>query len=179
MEQSPRRRAKRWRRSGSYCALVDFSDWLLALHVLAAFALVGALVLFSAVMVAGWAVDQPQRAVAYSRLAAVGGMLVGPGAGLALLLGIALAIDIDAYQVWDGWILVSIALWIIGAATGSRVGTHYADARELAQRLADGADGRSSELAAKLSDRRVAALHVITVAAFTIILVLMIFKPGA
>jgi len=59
---------------------VDFSDWLLALHVLAAFALIGALVLFSAVMVAGWAVDRPRRAIAYSRLAAVGGPLVGAGA---------------------------------------------------------------------------------------------------
>jgi uncharacterized membrane protein len=158
---------------------VDFSDWLLALHVLAAFALIGALVLFSAVMVAGWAVDRPQRALAYSRLAAVGGPLVGAGAGLALLFGIALAIDYDEYQVWDAWILVSIVLWTIGGVAGSRVGAHYAGAQELAQRLAGGGDEPSSELAAKLSDRRVATLHSITVAAFTIILVLMIFKPGA
>lgn len=158
---------------------MDFSDWLLALHVLAAFALIGALVLFSAVMVAGWAVDQPQRAVAYSRLGAVGGPLVGAGAGLALLLGIALAIDLDEYQVWDAWILISIVLWTIGGAAGSRVGEHYAAAQELAQRLAGRGDEPSSELAAKLSDRRVATLHAVTVTAFTIILVLMIFKPGA
>jgi uncharacterized membrane protein len=158
---------------------VDVSDWLLALHVLAAFALIGALVLSSAVMVAGWAVDQPQRAVAYSRVAAVGGPLVGAGAGLALLFGIALAIDLDQYQVWDTWILVSIVLWVIGGATGSRVGTHYAGAEELAQRLAGDGDEPSSELAAKLSDRGVAALHAISVTAFTIILVLMVFKPGA
>jgi uncharacterized membrane protein len=158
---------------------VDFSDWLLALHVLAAFALIAALVLFSAVMVAGWAVDRPRRAIAFSRLAAVGGPLVGAGAGLALLLGIALAIDLDEYQVWDAWVLVSIVLWMIGGAAGSRVGAHYADAQELAQRLAADGDEPSSELAAKLSDRRTATLHAITVAAFAIILVLMIFKPGA
>jgi uncharacterized membrane protein len=157
---------------------VGFSDWLLALHLLAVFALIGALVLFSAVMVAGWAVDRPRRAVAYSRVAAVGGPLVGAGAGLALLFGIALAIDLDDYQVWDVWILVSIVLWAIGGAAGSRVGAHYTDAQELAQRLADD-DEPSPELAAKLSDRGVAILHVITVAAFTIILVLMLFKPGA
>jgi uncharacterized membrane protein len=158
---------------------VGFSDWLLALHVLAAFALIAALVLFSAVMVASWAVDRPQQAVAYSRLAAVGNPLVGAGAGLALLLGIALAIDLDDYQVWDAWILISIALWVIGGVAGERVGAHYTGARELAERLAGGGDESSSELAAKLSDRRVATLHAITVAAFTIILVLMIFKPGA
>ncbi len=99
-------------------------------------------------------------------------------AGLALLLGIALAIDLDDYQVWDAWILVSILLWAIGGAAGSRVGAHYAGAQELAQRLAD-EDEPSPELGAKLSDRRVAILHAITVTAFTIILVLMIFKPGA
>jgi uncharacterized membrane protein len=170
---------RRRRRSSAYCARVDFSDWLLALHVLAAFALIGALVLFSAVMVAGWAVDRPRRAIAYSRLAAIGGPLVGAGAGLALLLGIGLAIDLDEYRVWDAWILVSIVLWMIGGATGSRVGAHYAGAQELAERLEGAGDEPSSELAAELSNRRVATLHVITVAAFTIILVLMVFKPGA
>jgi hypothetical protein len=158
---------------------VDFSDWLLALHLLAAFALIAALVLFSAVMLAGWGVDRPRKALAYSRLAAVGGPLVGAGAGLVLLFGIALAIDLDQYQVWDAWILVSIVLWMIGGATGSRVGTHYAGAQELAQRLAGGGDEPSSELAAALSNRRVATLHAITVTAFAIILVLMVFKPGA
>jgi uncharacterized membrane protein len=158
---------------------VGFSDWLLALHVLAAFALIAALVLVSAVMVASWAVDRPQQAVAYSRLAAVGNPLLGAGAGLALLLGIALAIDLDDYQVWDAWILISIALWVIGGVAGERVGAHYTGAQELAERLTGGGDESSSELAAKLSDRRVATLHAITVAAFTIILVLMIFKPGA
>jgi hypothetical protein len=158
---------------------VDFSDWLLALHLLAAFALIAALVLFSAVMVAGWAVDRPQRAVAYSRLAAVGGPLAGAGAGLALVFGIALAIDLDDYQVWDAWILISIVFWTIGGFAAERVGAHYAGAQELAQRLAGGGDEPSSELAAKLSDRRVAILHAITVTAFAIVLVLMIFKPGA
>ena len=158
---------------------MDFSDWLLALHVLAAFALMAALVLFSAVMVAGWAVERPRRAVAFSRLAAVGGPLIGAGAGLVLLFGIALAIDLDEYRVWDAWILVSIVLWVIGGATGSRLGAHYAGAQELAQRLERAGDEPSSELAAELSNRRVATLHAITVTAFTIILVLMVFKPGA
>jgi uncharacterized membrane protein len=158
---------------------VDVTDWLLAAHVIAAFALMAALVLFSAVMVAGWAVDRPRRAAALSRVARVGGPLVGAGAGLALLLGIVLAIDHDAYEVWDAWILASIALWVVGGTCGERVGSHYQEARTLAERLADGGDEPSAELAAQLSDRRTAALHAITVAAFTLVLVLMIFKPGA
>jgi uncharacterized membrane protein len=158
---------------------VDFSDWLLALHLLAAFALTSALVLYTVVMVAGWAVDRPRRASAYFRVAAIAGPLVGAGAGLALLLGIALAIDLDEYDPWDGWILLSIVLWVIGAATGSRVGAHYTGAQELADRLAGAGDEPSAELAAQLSDRRATALHAITVLAFTAVLFLMLFKPGA
>jgi hypothetical protein len=158
---------------------VDFSDWLLALHLLAAFALVAALVLYTAVMVANWGADRPQRASAYFRLAAVGGPLVGAGAGLALLFGIALAIDLDAYHPWDVWIVASIVLWAIGSATGSRVGAHYTGAQALVERLAAEGDEPSAELRAQLSDRKARTLHAITLLAFTAVLVLMIFKPGA
>ena len=158
---------------------MDFSDWLLALHLLAAFALIAALVLYTAVMVANWGADRPQRASAFFRLAAIGGPLVGAGSGLALLFGIALAIDLDEYDPWDGWIVVSIVLWAIGSATGSRVGAHYTGVQELVQRLAADGDEPSAELAAKLSDARVRTLHAVTVLAFTAVLVLMIFKPGA
>jgi hypothetical protein len=158
---------------------VGLSDWLLALHVLSAFALMAALVLFTSLMVAGWAVDRPSRASAYFRLGAIGGPLIGAGAGLALLLGIALAIDLDDYQVWDPWILASIVLWAIGGAAGDRVGRHYTAAQQVANRLAAEGDAPSADLAAQLSDRRTLWLHVITVAAFSLVLALMIFKPGA
>jgi uncharacterized membrane protein len=158
---------------------VQFSDWLLALHLLAAFALMAALVLFTAVMVANWGDGRPQRASAYFRVAAIGGPLIGVGAGLTLLLGIWLAIDLDAYQPWDGWVIAAIVLWGIGGYTGSRVGAHYTSLQELVDRLAAGGDEPNAELAAKLSDRGIRTLHAITVIAFTAVLVLMIFKPGA
>ncbi len=158
---------------------MGLSDWLLALHLLSAFALVAALVLFTAVMVANWGDDRPRRASAYFRLAAIGGPLVGAGAGLALLFGIALAIDLDAYQPWDAWILLSIVLWAIGGATGSRVGAHYTGVQELVGRLAAEDDEPSAELAGKLSDRGIRTMHAITLVAFAGVLVLMIFKPGA
>jgi uncharacterized membrane protein len=158
---------------------VQFSDWLLALHLLAAFALMAALVLFTAVMVANWGDGRPQRASAYFRVAAIGGPLIAAGAGLTLLLGIWLAIDLDAYQPWDGWIIAAIVLWGIGGYTGSRVGAHYTGLQELVDRLAAGSDEPNAELAAKLSDRGIRTLHAITVIAFTAVLVLMIFKPGA
>jgi uncharacterized membrane protein len=158
---------------------VGFSDWLLALHLLAAFALIAALVLFTAVMVANWGDGRPQRASAYFRIAAIGGPLIGVGAGLTLILGIWLAIDLDGYEPWDGWILASIVLWAIGGYAGSRVGAHYTGAQELVDRLAAAGDEPNAELAAKLSDTSIRTMHAITVIAFTAVLVLMIFKPGA
>jgi uncharacterized membrane protein len=158
---------------------VQFSDWLLALHLLASFALMAALVLFTAVMIANWGDGRPQRASAYFRVAAIGGPLIAAGAGLTLLLGIWLAIDLDAYQPWDAWIIAAIVLWGIGGYTGSRVGAHYTSLQELVDRLAAGGDEPNAELAAKLSDRSIRTLHAITVIAFTAVLVLMTFKPGA
>ena len=158
---------------------MGFSDWLLALHLLSAFALVAALVLFTAVMVADWGEGRPRRAAPYFKVARIGGPLIGAGAGLALLFGIWLAIDLDAYHPWDGWIIASIVLWAIGAAIGSRVGAHYTAVQELVEQLASQGDEPNAELAAKLSDSRIRTLHAITVIAFTALLVLMIFKPGA
>jgi uncharacterized membrane protein len=158
---------------------VEFSDWLLALHLLSAFALMAALVLFTAVMVANWGDGRPQRASAFFRVAAIGGPLIGAGAGLVLLFGIWLAIDLDAYKVWDGWIIAAIILWAIGGYTGSKVGAHYTSLQEMVDGLAAQGNEHNAELAAKLSDRSIRTLHVITVVAFTAILVLMIFKPGA
>jgi uncharacterized membrane protein len=158
---------------------VEFSDWLLALHLLAAFALMAALVLFTAVMVANWGDGHPQRASAYFRVAAIGGPLIGAGAGLALVLGIWLAINLDAYQPWDGWIIASIILWGIGGYAGSRVGAHYTALQDMVDRLSAAGNEPNAELAAKLSDRSIRTLHLITVIAFTAVLVLMVFKPGA
>ena len=158
---------------------MGFSDWLLALHLLAAFALVAALVVFTAVMVADWGEARPQRAAAFFLLARVGGPLIAAGAALTLILGIWLAIDLDAYQPWDGWIIAAIVLWGIGGYTGSKVGAHYTSLQETVDRLAAQGNEPNAELAAKLSDRSIRTLHVITVVAFTAILVLMIFKPGA
>ena len=158
---------------------MGFSDWLLALHLLAAFALVAALVVFTAVMVADWGEARPQRAAAFFLLARVGGPLIAAGAALTLILGIWLAIDLDAYQPWDGWIIAAIVLWAIGGYTGSKVGAHYTALQEVVDQLAAQGDEPNAELAAKLSDRSVRTLHVITIVAFAAILVLMVFKPGA
>ena len=160
---------------------MSFYDWLLFAHVATAFALVAALVTFGFVAVAARNVDRPIDSVRYFRLARPANVLVIVGTLGTLLLGIWLAIDDDAYQVWDGWVLAAIVLWAISTWAGARGGRIYGEAQALAQRLV--ADGRgdqpSAELKTMLTDRTAAMLNLVSAVAVLLILVDMIYKPGA
>jgi Predicted integral membrane protein (DUF2269) len=160
---------------------MSFYDWLLFAHVATAFALVAALVTFWVVAVAARDVDRPSDSARYFRVTKPANVLVIVGTIGTLLLGIWLAIDAEAYQVWDGWIIAAIVLWAISAGTGQRGGVTYAEAQKLAERLV--AEGRgdepSAELRTMLQDRRAALLNVVSSLAVLVILYLMIYKPGA
>ena len=79
----------------------------------------------------------------------------------------------------DVMLVPLVVLWAIGGYTGSKVGAHYTSLQEQVDKLAAEGNEPNAELAAKLSDQSIRTLHAITVIAFTAILVLMIFKPGA
>jgi uncharacterized membrane protein len=108
-------------------------------------------------------------------------ILVIAGTFGTLIFGIWLAIDSDAYQVWDGWVLAALALWVISTATGFRGGQVYVTAQKLATQLAGEGRGEepSNELRVLLQDRRSMWLNVVSSAAVLVILILMIYKPGA
>ena len=160
---------------------MSFYDWLLFAHVATAFALVAALVTFWVVAVAALNVDRPNDSVRYFRVTKPANVLVIVGTIGTLLLGIWLAIDAEAYQVWDGWIIAAIVLWAISAGTGQRGGQTYAQAQKLAEGLV--AEGRgdepSTELRTLLKDRTAAILTAVSSLAVLVILYLMIYKPGA
>jgi hypothetical protein len=122
-------------------------DWLLFLHLLAAFVLAVTAVTYSAV-----ALGANARGSAI-RVADVCWNIGGVG---TLVLGIWLALYIDGYEIWDGWILGAIALWVIASGTGERARTQ----------LAVGAAGAT-------------AIHWIRTLAVLGLLVLMVWKPGA
>jgi hypothetical protein len=156
---------------------VTFYDWLLALHVLAGFMLVAAYVLFVFLIAWSWRRDTPG---AMLRLTGIGNVLVGIGAMATLILGIWLAIDSDQYQVWDGWVIAALVLWAIALETGRRTGAHYAKARtRAAERAGAGADVSDPELGAILRDRGALALQAVSAVAVLLLIVDMIYKPGA
>ena len=94
-------------------------DWLLFLHVLSAFALFGTVVIFSAFAL-GTATD--------SRLLAVGNGLWNVGGLGTLVLGIWLALYLDNYEIWDGWIITALVLFAIATELGRRAQLGYTPA---------------------------------------------------
>ena len=125
-------------------------DWLLFLHVIAAFMVVIGLTAYGVVAFNGTAVVQ--RAL---RPALV---LWNAGALGVLVFGIWLALDVDAYRLWDAWIIAAVVLWMVAGAAGGRL--------ERGLREGD----------ANLNPRLLVAIMGL---ATTLLLLDMIFKPGA
>lgn len=160
---------------------MSWYDWLLFFHVASAFSLVSALVVFWSIAVAARNVDRPVESLRYFKIARPANVLVVIGTIGTLIFGIWLAIDADRYQVWDGWVLLALALWLVASGTGQRGGQSYADAAKLAAQLAG--EGRGDEpneaLRLKLQDRRAMWLNIVSSVAVVLILIDMIYKPGA
>src|SRR5829696_10590963 len=55
-----------------------------------------------------------------SRVLGVANVLWGVGGLGTLILGIWLALYVDGYEIWDGWIIAAIVLWAASAETGRR-----------------------------------------------------------
>ena len=104
---------------------MGFNQWMLALHVLAAFSLVAGSTLFWVLIVAVRRIDTPDDTLRLGPVAKVGNATIGIGMGGTIILGIYLAFAVDGYAIWDGWIIAAIVLWIVGAAIGRQVDEAY------------------------------------------------------
>jgi hypothetical protein len=145
---------------------MSWYDWLLFLHVAGAFVLGMSLVTYwGAVAIAARPQGGNPAALAET-ISRPANFFVGAGAFVALVFGVWLAIYRDEYQVWDGWILTSIILWLVAVTAGGLAGSSYTKA---AQREGPEADALR---------RRGLIAHTTASIGFLVILVLMIFKPG-
>jgi hypothetical protein len=159
---------------------VRFNDWMLALHVLAAFSLVSGSILFWVLVVAVRRVDTPDDTLRMGPVARVGNATIGIGMGGTIILGVYLTFAVDGYAIWDGWILAALVLWLIGAALGRQVGEAYMQGPKKALELKKaGQNGPSSELLALNRTSRGVLLHTLTSIVLLLILIDMIWKPGA
>jgi hypothetical protein len=125
-------------------------DWLLFFHLLAAFLLAVTAVTYSAV--AFGAVTTGRTLFVADRCWDVGGLGT-------LVLGVWLALYLDQYEIWDGWIIGAIVLWLVATGLGDSVRRQLADAEAV--------------------ESRVALMHWLRTVAVIGLLVLMVWKPGA
>jgi hypothetical protein len=139
-------------------------DWLLFFHLLAAFLLAVTAVTYSAVAL-GAPADGRTLFVA-DRCWDIGGLGT-------LILGVWLALYLDQYEIWDGWIIGAIVLWLVATGLGDSLRRRLASGAEPGAAVAGG-----GATAVKL-DSRAALLHWLRTLAVLGLLVLMVWKPGA
>ena len=139
-------------------------DWLLFLHLVAAFMSVAAVVLFGALLVS--TSGARGEAMPLLRLSRVADLLWNVGGLSVLVFGIWLAIDVDGYDLLDGWIVAAVVLWLIASGAGSMVAARYREALDAGDH-------------APLRAGRSVLMHVVMAAAVLALLVDMILKPGA
>jgi uncharacterized membrane protein len=159
---------------------VSFDDWVLALHVLSAFSYVAGIVLFWVLVVAVRSAELPEATTRMEPVVKVGNIAVGIGGIGTIVLGVFLAFSAGGYDIWDGWIVAAIVLWAIAAATGARTGAAYMQGMRKAEELqAAGQTGPNPELLALNRTQAGLRLHALTSLFVLLILIDMIWKPGA
>jgi uncharacterized membrane protein len=158
---------------------MDLNDWILGLHLLSAVALVAAVTTFSVMIVALWRTDDPAAVTSFMRVGLVGNVLVTIGSLGTIVFGVWLAISLDAYQLWDGWVLAALILWVVATAIGKQAGDGYRATSEMAAQLVSSGSPRSPELAAAMGVSRAFWFHCISTLLILLIVVDMIWKPGA
>ena len=159
---------------------MSFDGWLLALHVLSAFAYIAGVVLFWILIVAVRKTDTPEGTIRMEPIVKVGNAAVGIGAVGTIVLGIWLAFKLDSYAIWDGWIIAALVLWAVSGALGQRTGAAYMQGMNKAKELdSAGKAGSNAELLGLNRTSTGVVLHTLVSVAALLLLLDMIFKPGA
>jgi uncharacterized membrane protein len=154
------------------------TQWLLMLHVAAAFLFVGGSVAAGILNGLAMNASRPSEAALLLRLIRRTLPVIFTGVLGTLVLGIWLWHQLG-FSIGAAWIWASLALWAVANALGGAGGRHQEHSRELAERLAAQGDAPSDELRALLRDPKGAAISYAAGLATLAILVLMIWKPGS
>jgi uncharacterized membrane protein len=157
---------------------VSKTDWLLMLHIAAAFCLVGGST--AAAILNGLSIraDRPSETAFLLKLIRRVLPVIFAGVIGTLVFGLWLWHDLG-FGFGTGWIWAALVFWALASALGGAGGRHQERARELAERLAAQGDAPSDELRAILRDPKGLALSYAAGVATITVLVLMIWKPGS
>jgi hypothetical protein len=159
---------------------VSFDEWMLALHVLSAFALVTGIIFFWVLIVAVRRMDTAEATLRLGPLSRIAEAAVGIGMGGTIVLGVWLAFSYGGYDIWDWWIIFALALWFIAAELGRRASAAYVEGVKKAQELeASGQTGPNAELLALNRNQNGVVLQAVITLVVLLIILDMIWKPGA
>lgn len=153
-------------------------DWLLLIHILAAFCFLSGTVVAGVLHWLAMRRDRPSEVALLLGMVRPMVVLIGIGSIGTLVFGIWLAHYVG-YGIGEGWVVAAIVLWAISGALSGPAGKKMRRARELAERMAADGDRPSEALHAAVADRQALILNYLSAAAVVAILVLMVFKPGA
>ncbi len=127
---------------------------LLFFHILSAFFLAAAIVMYSAFVI-GSPVNRSMKLT--------GEILWGVGGLGTLVLGIWLALNRPEYDIFDGWIIAALVLWFLATGSGAQASRGVQPA---------------GDDSAVVVDRRTLFAHWMRVLWFVLLLVVMVWKPG-
>jgi uncharacterized membrane protein len=128
---------------------------LLFFHILSAFFLAAGVVIYSSFALGG-PVNRTTKVIAE--------VLWGVGGLGSLVFGVWLALNRPEYEIYDGWIIAALVLWVLATGSGARASRGIQAA------------GDDSSVAI---DRRTLFAHWMRVFLFVLLLVVMVWKPGA
>ena len=77
---------------------------------------------FWVIVVAARGVDAEEANRQLAPLTRLGTVTVIAGLVGTLVFGIWLALSVGGYDLWDGWIIAALVLWVVGAGTGQQSG---------------------------------------------------------
>jgi hypothetical protein len=159
---------------------MNFQDWIFSIHLLFAATLVGGLVMSWIVVVALRSIDDAGDTLSLNRVAIVGAIAIVLGLLGTITIGIWVAILRPQFHPWDGWVLGAIVLWVVATAAVLRSFVEYRKPADKARQLiASGVTGPNAELRTLNRTATGLLLRALASVAVVLIVVDMIYKPGA
>jgi hypothetical protein len=147
------------------------------------FHLIGVILFFAGAALAGVATyaarrqDQPAAIAMVLGVARPGAVMLATGGVLLLLAGFYLSGEINGFG--QRWLESSILLFVVSLIAGAWGGRRSRATRAYAVGLAERNKGDAPTLRAMLDDRLTTTLHWVAAITATVVLVLMVWQPGA
>jgi hypothetical protein len=159
---------------------MTYQDWIFSFHLVFAATLVGGLVMSWIVVVALRSTGGAAETLTLNRVSMIGIAAIVLGLIGTISLGIWLAILRPEFHPWDGWVIGAIVLWAIATTAVLRSFREYQKSAVKARALiASGSNEPSAELIALNRTSTGLLFRALASAAIVLIVIDMIYKPGA